>query len=387
MAQQTKSLRLRGSIHDVRYLFTGIRAVLLSEFPMPKEEIVENVRKEVLEYNQSTAEKYNLSKPRSIGYRLAFDIVTELRGLNMLEFKQGKYKFSQLGEYVASLLKDGKVNEFRNEMTKLIVEGFSQLPSFLMELYNKTNTGELVLPKVDARLFNEICGQDTTIMAERIIDHASIGLHPWVTSKLDINELQRKLDPCLEKTKGQIKSLVVEVDRYLISKLFGPSITSRRLFDVIRDMCESLFLVNFGTFHDRGLTSEIIYLISWIIPEMKTPDDVSQFTEIHSKNGRKILIHNPSGPTFHKRFAETVTEVYNDLPSQFGFIGISNLRDHVCKDLRIHDRLFDSEIMKLHEEKPQKFGLSYSFERTTSKRLPIVIGDKVKTIYNLISIR
>ena len=50
MARQTKILKLRGSIHDVQYLFAGIRAILLLKAPAEKGEVVAGVRKEISEY-------------------------------------------------------------------------------------------------------------------------------------------------------------------------------------------------------------------------------------------------------------------------------------------------------------------------------------------------
>jgi len=386
MTQQTKLLKLRGSIHDAQYLFAGIRAILLLKDPSEKGEVIAGVRKEISDYNREFAEKYNLGKPRSIGPSLANDVVTILKALDIVELEKKKIRFSPLGEHLAFLLENSQTKGFRNEMTKLMVNKFSQLSSFLTSLYRLTINGELVLPKVTPKLL-EISKGDTMTMADRMIEVASRNLTETHKSRLSSLDLQKKLRLHIEMTKGKkIKSLEVAAHRYLISNLMGPEIANKRTYDIIRDQCVSLFLVNSGYLEKEDTHCEVVYLTSWLYPDMMPPSNINEFNDIDLGDGRQIRIHEPSSPGFKVKFSETVSETFRNLQPEFGFVKISDLRNEVCKKLRISDRFFDSEIVTLHQQNPQKFSLSYSFEKVTSKKLPILVGDTLKTIYNLIRI-
>jgi hypothetical protein len=388
MTQPTKSLKLRGSIHDVQYLFAGIRALLLLKTPAGKETFIASVRKEISDYNRQLADRYTLGKPRSIGSLLAYDVIADLKALGVVELVNNKWDFSLVGKHLVSLLENSRTKEFRNEITKLMVSRFPQLASFLMALYELTTSEELVLPRVTAELFNYVSARNMRVMANSIVGVASTNLSEDSKLKLSAFELEKRLNMAFEKAKGdKIRSLGVEADQYLVSRLFGPNINSKRTYDIVRDLCTSLFLVNYGYFKKGDMYSEIVYLTSWLYPSMRTPSDIHGFNEINLEDGRRILIHDPFGEAFKTKFAEAVKRAYATQPHEFGFVRISNLRNQVCKDLRISDRLFDSEIVEIYEENPQKFSLSYSFEKVTSKRLPILIGDTLKTMYNLISIK
>ena len=387
VTQRVESLKLRGSVHDVQYLFAGIRAILLLKSSADKEEVIASVRNEISEYNREFAEKYNLSKPRSIGPSLANDVIAILKSLGIVEVEEQRLRFSPLGRHLASLLENSQTREFRNEIAKLMLSKFSQLRSFLVNLYLKTTDGELSLPKVTAELL-EVCKGDAKIMAEKIIEAVSTNLTEIAGSKLSSFELQKRLGSCLQAIKGkEIKSLEVAADQYLISNLMGPEITSERTYDIVRDQCTSMFLVNYGYFREGVLYSEVVYLTSWLYPEMIPPSNIDEFTDLDLGDDKRIRIHEPSSLAFKARFEEAVSKAYRNERPQFEFVKVSTLRKHVCRNLRISDRLFDSGIVELHQENPDRFSLSYSFEKVTAKRLPILLGDTVKTTYNLIHIK
>jgi len=386
ITNQEKGLKLQGSIHDVQYLFLGVRAVLQTSTPADREEIIANVQKEILDYNREFAERYNLAKPRSVSLSVADDVVSVLKSLGIIESEDRKLRFSFSGTRLASLLENSQMKEFRNDFTRLMLDKFSELSTFLIFIHRSTMNEELVLPNISVELL-DASHWDMQIVADKIIEAASRNLSETLKSRLSKSELQKKLSLAQNSLSSEKKkSLEAIVDQYLISSLMGPAVTSKRKYDVIRDQCISLFLVNSGFFREGELSCEAVFLTSWLYPDMTTPANTREFNELYLTSGKRIRIHEPSSSAFRTEFKENLVSVYRNLEPEFGFVEVSDLRNHVCRALRVSDRLFDSEIVRLYQEEPQTFGLSYSFKKVTSKRLPILIGDTLKTSYNQIKI-
>jgi len=354
--------------------------------PADQEQVVADIQKEILSFNREFAERYNLAKPRSISLSVAEDIVSALRYIGVVEYQDGMLSFSSKGTQLANFLEISQAKEFRNEITRLMLDRFPEIRDFLVFLYRSTVNEELVLPKITVELLESL-DWDLQMIATRITEAASMHLKEPLRSRLSKLELQEKLNlPRSLSDSKKAKSLETIVDQYLISKLMGPSVTSKRKYDVIRDQSNSLFLVNSGFFKEEGFSFEAVYLTSWFHPDMTIPANIREFNDLVLPNGKTIRIHEPNSDDSRMEFKKTVMEVYRKLEPEFGFVEISDIRNHVCRVLRISDRLFDAEIVRLHQEDPDRFGLSYSFRKVTSKRLPILIGDTLKRSYNLVRV-
>ena len=383
---QEKTFRLQGSIHDVQHLFLGFRAIMQLGSLADQKQAIVDVQREILSYNKELAERYNLPKPRDVGFSVAEDVVSVLKSIGLLEYQDHNVRLSTQGKQLASFLESSRTKEFRNELTRLILEKFPEIGEFLTFLNRSTISEELVLPKFTVELAKSV-QWDPEAIADRIITSTSKCLREPSKSRLSKIELKKQLSfqRSLREGDGD-KSLESMVDRYLITRLMSPFVTSKRKYDVIRDLSTSLFLVNSGSFKEGELSLEAVYSTSWLYPDMSPPANVHEFNELILTNGKTIKIHEPSLEAFEKELRRTVVEAYRNLEPEFGFVDISDLRDHVCRVLRISDRLFDTGIVRLYGKEPQGFGLSYSFKKVTSKRLPILIGDTLKTSYNLIRI-
>ena len=382
-----KTPKLYGSIHDVQYLFLGVRAIMQQGAPEDLKQVIADVQREILSFNKELAEKYNLPKPRDVGLSVAEDVVSVLKSIGLLEYQDQIVKFSALGQRMASFLEGSEIKEFRNELTRLMFERFHEMREFLAFLNQSTSNEELVLPIITVELAKSV-QWDPEALAGRIITSASSCLLEPLKRRLSKIELEKQIGLHITPSEGEKaqKSLESPVDQYLISALMGPLITSKRKFDVIRDLSASLFLVNSGFFKEKELSFEVVYSTSWLYPDIKTPANTFEFNDLVLADGKKLKIHEPSSESFEKEFKRIVVEEYQTLEPEFGFVEINDLRSHVCRALRISDRLFDAGIVKLCSQEPQRFGLSYSYKKVTSKRLPILIGDTLKTSYNLIRI-
>ena len=202
-----------------------------------------------------------------------------------------------------------------------------------------------------------------------------------------MQDLAQELNQCLNlHVEDAGRKMKTRIDQYFVSHLFGPDITNRRTYDVVRDMCASLLLVNHGLFKEDDLNTEVVYLTSWLVPPMRIPSTVSEVSELALNLQNKLLISSPSSLEFRNKLIRTFLEVYRSLSPEavLGFIKIYDLRNGVCRKLRIPDRVFDQEFKTIYKQHTEGFSLDYAFEIFTSKKLPIVMEKPIRGIYNLI---
>lgn len=382
---------VRGSIHDVQYLFAGIRSLLIRNGTIDEKNYVEILKDEIMKYNNRIAEKYNLRKPREIGDKAIKDVINELKGLNIIILLNGNFQFTETGNYLATLMRDGRLEEFRMLLTKLMLNRYHQLRFFLKRIYELSGGyGEIVIPRVSSRLFYEKYRGDVEAFSKYIIQRTSKSLLEEFRSKLSSAELTQKLRQRIKtyNTKVILRKIQVQAEQYLVSHMFEPYILNKRTYDVARDLCASLFLVNFGLVEEDGLPVEVVYLISWLKPFMKVPSTVTEVSEIELDDKNMLIINSPGSVDFRKKMIKAIIEGYDLLlyKAVLRFVRIYDLRNVVCRKLRISDRVFDEEFVRIYEEFQEGFSWDYAFETFTSKKMPMVLGKPIGGVYNLVKI-
>jgi len=383
--ENTKDLSMpSGNVHDIRYLYTVIATLKQrSGFIESSSKILENFRKAINDYNDGKASRYGLSfRPREVNIRVVKHVGAELKHLKLIRSENEHLALSNEGEKAALLIERKDSNELKKIFARLMLENYSIFESFLKRLKEISGSRGLPIPSITSSAFDR-CEGDPIRIAERyttIIKENCPGL------ALNPKKLHSMLEEAnivsLVKRTEKINRLQAIIERYVVGEAFSPSIKSRRVYDFVRSRTSFLEFTNYAIFDFEGFPAEVTYLISDFNPTF------TQTTRAVEYTGGSIYINYPSFEEILEPFKNAVIRTYNAKKDEFGYAKIADVRDLVCRELRISDNLFDAYLKRLYQEEAHWLSFTYSGagDMVTEKRLPIVFEKPVRELFTLLKI-
>lgn len=384
----TKKNKVRriGSIHDINYL-----VVALSTFESPQEaknsdDLVRETTRAINEWASNKALKYNLSRPRLVREKASKEIITELRGLGLLEKVLSSYRLADKGYELLKLAREGKTESVRDRLIVLMLITYHQITDLLESIYLMSPSGEIVIPRLSMSVIRPYLGRGeefANLCLDAIRHFANIS----TTSTLMTNTLHEILRSNVTISQNSVSSAQLAIDKYLLSSVFGNLTSNRRSLDVIISRCISLELVNTASIVYNSIPCHLVYLTASISPPMLQPPYIKGGYELLLPlKGRVQMNRVELNDQGMKTFEMAVKNAFLRNKLDFGQARIAEVREDVCHELRLSDRQFNILMMETFQREPGKISLNYSFEKIMSKSRPIIMDEEGTAIYNLMKI-
>jgi len=374
-----------GNVHDIKYLYVVINALKHKGGSIEiNEKSLTYFKKAINQYNDAKSAKYGLTfKPREVNIKIVEHVLTELKNLGLVRKEKNKLMLTKDGNRIALLIENKRSEELRETFTKLMLEKFTIFEYFIKQLKRNSNRMGIPIPFITSEVLDKCNGnvrQTANKYVEAIKESTNISLH---VDKLHGLFEKHKLD-LIEKRTEKIKKLQSIIEKFVISETFYPEIQSRRAYDFIRTRTTFLGLTNYAIFDLRGFPAEVTYLISDF-----TPTSFSYSTKAIHYDRKVIYLHNPKFEEIKKQLKYIMTKIYTLYKDEFGYMKIADMRDLVCKELKLPDYLFDAYIKRLYQEESHWISFTYSgaSERITEKRLPIVFEKPMRELFTLIKVK
>jgi hypothetical protein len=373
-----------GTIHDINYLYNVI-AGLKRKGGQAESDIktFDYFRKMINDYNDVKASKYGLSfKPKEVNIKVVENALGELKSLKLVRKENGYLILTNEGENVASLIEKKDSTELKKVFAKLMLENFNVFEYFLKRIKEVSGGNGIPIPFISSDVFNTCDGNPKKIAENyvNLINRNCPNLVIKPNRLYDVLENSR-IDSVETKT-DKIKKIQAIIEQFVVSEAFQPHIKSRRAYDFIRSRTTFLELTNHAIFDFAGLPAEVTYLISDLKPVLRhTMKRVDYF-------GGSIYVNYPTFEEIRELFKDSIMRTYITKKDEFGYMKIAELRDMVCRELRISDGLFDTYLKRLHEEEPQWLSFTYSGagDKITEKRLPIVFEKPIREFFTLLKV-
>ena len=381
----TKKLSMpSGNVHDIRYLYTliaGLKRRGGSVESNPK--TFEYFRKAINDYNDAKASRYGLSfKPREVNIEVVKHVVAELKGLKIIRSENKHLVLSNDGEKAALLIERKDSDELKKVFAKLMLENYSIFEGFLKRLKEISGDKGLPVPYISSDVFDR-CGEDPIKIAQSYIYVIKDTCPDLALNSQRLYSILEEANiASLGKRTEKINRLKAIIERYVIEEAFSPSIKSRRVYDFVRSRTSFLEFTNYAIFNFEGFPAEVAYLISDFNPAF------AQTVRAVEYASGSIYMNHPSFEEILEPFKNSVIRAYNAKKDGFGYVRIADVRDLVCKELRISDNLFDTYLKSLYQEEPHWLSFTYSGagDIITEKRLPIVFEKPVRELFTLLKI-
>jgi len=373
-----------GNIHDIKYIYNVI-AGLKRKGGRAESNIktLEYFKKMINDYNDAKASKYGLSfKPRGVNIKVVKHLVAELKYLKLIRKENGYLVLTDEGENIASLIENKDSNELKRVFAKLMLENYSAFKYFLTRVKKASNGNGVPIPFITSDVFDK-CGGDSKKIGEKYISIIKKNCSNIIPEPMRLyNLLENAKVDLIEKRTDRIKKLQSVIEKFVVSEAFAPNIRSRRIYDFVRSRITFLELTNYATFDFEGFPAEVTYLISDFKPTF------NYATKTVDYSGGSIYINYPTFEEIREILKETMTKIYNTYRDEFGYIKIADIRDMVCRELKISDNLFDSYLQRLYREEPHWLSFTYAGagDRITEKRLPIVFEKPMREFFTLLKI-
>lgn len=368
-----------GNVHDTKYLYSVINSLKHKGGRVEiNDKTIEYFKKGINDYNEAKAAKYGLSfRPREVNTEIVEHVLAELKNLKLICRESGYIVLTDAGEKIAALIENKKSEELRQVFAKLMLQTFTIFENFLKRIKEISNGNGVPIPFITSNVLDN-CESNSKKIVDRYSDiiknHSNIIINSHKVHEI----LEREKVDLMEKRTDKINKLQSIIEKFVISEAFYPKIQSRRTYDFVRSRTTFLGLTNYANFNFDGFPVEITYLISDF--------DSTTFKYTTQKidyEGGSIWLNNPKLEEIKEILKETMTKIYSTKKDEFGYVRISDMRDLVCRELRISDRLFDNYVKKLSQEEPNWLSFTYSgaSERITEKRLPIIFERPVREFF------
>jgi hypothetical protein len=381
MERQKKLKMPSGNVHDIKYLYSLINGLKHKGGRAESNaKTLEYFKKVINNYNEAKAARYGLSfKPREVNTEVVSHVLAELKNLNLIRKEKEYIILTDEGEKIASLIENKKSDELKEIFTKLMLETYSIFEYFLKRLKEISNGKGVPIPFITSGVLDRCNGDSKKIVdsyAEIIRNHTNININSHKLYQI----LERERIDLIEKRTDRINKTQAIIEKFVVSEAFPPDIQSRRAYDFIRARTTFLGLTNYANFDFDGFPAEVVYMISDF--------DANSFkysTKEIDYKGSKIYIHNPKFEEIRKEMKEIMVKIYNIKRDELGYMRIADMRDLVCRELRISDIQFDSFVKKLYQEEPHWLSFTYAgaSDKITEKRLPIIFEKPMREFFTL----
>jgi hypothetical protein len=373
-----------GNVQDIKYLY-NIIAGLKRKGGRAENNIktFEYFRTMINDYNDAKASKYGLSfKPREVNLKVVKHLVAELKYLKLLRKENGYLILTEEGENIASLIENKDSNGLKKVFAKLMMENYRGFEFFLRRIKEVSNGNGVPIPFITSDVFDK-CGGDSKKIAETYINIINENYPNLITNPMKLYDLLENAGVnSIEKRTDKINKLQAAIEKFVVSEAFGPNIQSRRIYDFVRSRTTFLEFTNYATFDFDGFLAEITYLISDFKPAFGNTTQIVNYFE------GSIYINHPALEDIRNLLKESIEKIYNTYKDNFGYMKISDVRDKVCRELKISDKLFDTYLKELYKEEPHWLSFTYSGagDKITEKRLPIIFEKPMREFFTLFKI-
>ena len=373
-----------GNVHDIRYLYTIIAGVKQRGGRVPRNDaLLDYLSKLINDYNEAKATRYGLSfRPKGVNIKVVKHALAELRYLGLMDRYDGHMVLTAAGEAVAGLISARESAELKTIFAQLMLENF-RIFEFLLRRISEVSSGAGVpIPQIAAGILDK-CEGDWRAIAGKYISIASRSC-PMVFANAGglYTSLEAEGIESVDKRTEKLNKLQSIIEKFIVSQVFGPVIQSRRAYDCVRSRTTFLELTNYGTFDFEGFPAEVAYLIA----DFERP--FAAGTKDVRYRGGKLYVNHPAFEKVRDAFTSYLWEAYESGKDEFGYMKIADMRDAVCRKLRISDDLFNEYLKRLYSEEPHSLSLTYlgAEERITEKRLPVVFEKPVRELFTLIKV-
>jgi len=371
-------------IHDIKYFYTIVESLSRRGGKADNsDKTFEYFRRMINNYNEAKASKYGLSfRPREINIETVKRATFELIDLKIIAKENGYLTLTGAGKNVAMLIERKDSEELKKVFMKLMLEKYSVFEYFLKRIKVVSKGEGLPIPFITSEVHDKYSGNSKKI-AENYINILnricpSIMIEPdGLYSKIE----KTSIDSTKQKTE-KIKKLQTIIEKYVVSEVFQSNIESRRTYDVIRSRTTFLELTNYAIFDIEGFPAEITYLISDFEPSFQQTMDRVDYDR------GTLYLNRPSFEELREPFKEFLTKTYIGKKDEFGYARIAEVRDVMCRELKISDNLFDMYLKRLYKEEPHWLSFTYlgAGEKITEKRLPLIIEEPIREFFTLLKI-
>jgi len=383
--ESRKKLKMpRGNVHDISYLYNIIYGLKSKGGCMKSNSKTYLYLKKIINnYNDARASKYGFSfKPREVNVKIIEHLLAELEYLKLIRKEEEHMVLTNQGEYVASLIEKRDSRKLKEVFTKMMLENFSIFEKFLKKIKMVSNGEGVPIPLITSYVFDK-CGMDFKKIAEKYVDIINKHCPPL---KLVPEKLHKQIENSnihlLRKRTDKINKLQSIIEKFVVFEAFGPDIKSRRVYDFVRSRSTFLELTNYGNFDFEGFPAEVTYMISDFAPIF------DQARELHYSGGT-IYINYPSFEKIQSSFKDSIMTFWHANKDNFGYVKVPDLRDAVCRRLKISDNLFDEYIKRLYKEEPHWLIFTYggAGDKITEKRLPIILEKPMREFFTLLKLK
>jgi len=371
-----------GSIHDIRYHYNVIIGLKRKNGRVENNiNTLEYFNRLMNDYNANRAGKYGVSKPKEASIEVVKQIVTELKYLGLIRKENEYLSLTDEGKNIATLIEKKDSSELKKIFVKLMLENFNIFEYFLKHIKEISNGNGVPIPSISSNMFDK-CGGDSKKIAENYINIVNKNSSNFIAEHKKLyNLLENAKVDLIEKRTDKISKLQAIIEKFVISEAFAPNIQSRRVYDFVRSRTTFLELTNYANFNFEGFSAEVTYLISDFKPTFK------QSITVDYLKGN-IYINSPPFEEIRELLKESITEIYSSKKDEFGYMRISDVRNMVCRKLKISDSLFDIYLKRLYEEEPHWLSFTYSGagDKITEKSLPIIFEKPMREFFTLLKI-
>lgn len=372
-----------GNVHDIKYLYNVIAGLKRKNGQVESNiKTFEYFKKMINDYNDAKASKYGFYfKPREVNIKVVKHVVAELKYLKFIRKENGYLILTDEGENIAALIEKKDSTELKKVFTKLMLENFNIFEYFLKRIKEVSNGSGVPIPFITSDVFDK-CGGDSKKIGEKYISIINKNCSDIITEPMKLYNLleDAKVD-LIEKRTDRINKLQSVIEKFVISEAFVPNIKSRRSYDFVRSRTTFLGLTNYATFDFEGFPAEVTYLISDFNQTFK------QTINVEYSRG-SAYINYPSFEEVRESLKDSITKIHSEKKDDFGYMKIADVRDMVCRDLKISDNIFDKYLKKLYEEDPHWLSFTYAGagDKITEKRLPIIFAKPMREFFTLLKL-
>lgn len=367
------------SIHDIRYHYNVIFGISQKGGRVESNNrTIEYFRTLINNHNDSKASKFGFSfKPREVHIETVKDIVYELKKLSMISEEEKWIVLKEEGNQIASLIEQKDSKQLKRAFTRIMLDNYTIIPHFLRQIREVSLKREIPIPFITKKTLDkyENNPKDTLKECLSFISAYCPSVNFDVSELYDM--LKSKNVDSMDKRVIKLKTLQATIEKYVILNIFETSIGSRRLYDVIRSRTSYLEFTNYGIFNIDGYSAEILYLISDFGQSFPHTQE-----KIAYRNGT-IYVHRPMWEEIKETFKISVLNNYKIKRDSLGYAKISDVRDLVCRELKISDGLFDLFLKKLYKEESQWLSFTYfgAEDKITEKCRPLVFKKPMRQLF------
>ncbi len=361
-------------------------------------------------FKKLTVDPENLSETQLKRYRYTFNqVIEEAKGYHLLaEDDDGTLQLTGEGR---DLLEKFGTDSYNIELLDLMENSSRAFRHLIDRMYaaNPANPGLLVFPvyspyqldfsRVDTKTTGDIrrYGDALATRLEKDIDsnlgkrvQLQRGNHELIQRLIDSDLLPR------EDTKpfpSQKYNAIVSRFRaywlnYFLKDIYGYDL-SLSAFDIWIYRGKQIGIIHATEFYP-GFFGRLVFPTSVIVPNSKSQD----FRELHRycDDGRHLLVHQPLDEKGQERFVDSLWKGYLSLrrTHRSYFINLSALREVVCYNMRISERVFELLLNRAYKHRISgnlRMRISLEVDRlpeetkaTYLKQAPVMVDGKYRNI-------